>query len=278
MILQFRPGSGGKMLLLCLMTIDQIAHWDPDVEKGNISHVQSLEKYWNSHTIGGWVQTEPVVQWNKNFYSRVYSRGDEITADEYNHLMNIDADSYFRECWSSNKIMLDYLHKSFLPIWYQGSRLLKLDAEWEDPCYREILLSKLYYWDSVSRKGISLLDHPDYQPSVNNVIKFNNQIEFGPFDNSDQWLEFVKESYPLFKFSIDSPDLMMSDLFYFDRVEHFIQSVANSINGKFDIDVLKATHNHWITKQEEFIKLNLPKKKHLTINSSSSTINYIHIL
>lgn len=258
-VLQFRPGSGGKILILCLMVIDQIAHWDPDVEKGNISHVQSLKKYWNSNDVGGWVSSEPVVHWHQDFYSRVYPRGDEIAADEYNHLMNANSLDYFKDCWASGKIMVDCIHKSKIPSWHQGSKILKLGVDWNNLRYRNTLLSKLYHWDPISRKGTSLLDHPNYQPSVNNLRKFNNQFEFGPFDNSDQWLEFVKTQYPSLQCQIDSPDLMMDDLFYFDRVEHLIQSVADSINGKFDTDVLKATHDYWISKQEEFIKLNLPK-------------------
>ncbi len=46
-VLQYRPGAGGKMLLLCLMTIESIAHWDPEVDDGTIAPINSLHKYWN---------------------------------------------------------------------------------------------------------------------------------------------------------------------------------------------------------------------------------------
>ena len=252
-ILQYRPGAGGKMLMLCLMTIDKVAHWDPEVETGVLTHEESLSKYWNPQSIAGWVVSEPVVHWHSKFYSRSYPRGDAISVDEYNHLMNIHSDDYFKYCWKSGKIILDYLHKPQLPSWHHGSMLLKLDADKHDPYYRETLLSKLYPWDPNTKIGTSLLDHPNFQPSTSNVLKFNNQYEFGPFESVTQWLEFVWSKYSTINFKITNPDLQMPDLFQFDKIESLISSVADDLDSTYNVQALRATYEYWLGKHTAYI-------------------------
>jgi hypothetical protein len=247
-ILQFRPGSGGKMLLLCLMTIEAIAHWDPEVEFGHKTHTETLSKYWRGSNPKTWLTTEPLVHWHSKFYSRSYPRGDDIELGQYNHLMNLHADDYFKRCWDKNKIILDFSHKSHIPSWHNGSMFLKLDVKRDDASYKKILLSKLFPYDQNTGFGFCLPDDPKINQSVN-TSKFLNQIQFGPFQNEDEWYNYLWDTYPSLNLSIDSPDLLFNDLTKFDVVENFIAGVANKLKSMYNVNDLINTHSYWLDKQ-----------------------------
>jgi hypothetical protein len=243
-ILQYRPGSGGKMLLLCLMTIESIAHWDPEVEYNNITHTESLSKYWHSNK---WLTTEPLVQWHSKFYSRMYPRGNDITLNQYNDLMNQYADDHFKKCWSSGKFILDFSHKTHIPTWHNGSMFLKLDAMYDDPIYKKMLLYKLFPWDNSTGIGTFLGNKPNINVSEN-TLKFKNQFEFGPFDDETIWYKFIWDKFLNFK--IDNPDLTLTDLLNFEKVEEFIDSIANKLKSKYNANDLFNTHAYWISKHK----------------------------
>ena len=251
-ILQYRPGSGGKMLMLCLMTIDKIAHWDPDVENGLIDHCDSLLKYWNDNSMSTWLKTEPLVHWHSEFYSRTFPRGDNIGLEEYNTLMNAIKNDYFKLCWGKGKVILDFLHKSQVPSWHQGSTILRLDANADDVLYQKIVLSKLFPWNPITKIGTCLLDHPMINQS-NNVNKFKNQFEFGPFQDSKTWLNFVFENFRQFNFEMDAPDLLFRDLLDFNKVENFISNTAKHLLSSYDKTALRKTHEYWMSKHKDFV-------------------------
>ena len=251
-ILQYRPGSGGKMLMLCLMTIDKIAHWDPEVENGMISHQDSLLKYWNDKSPSSWLKTEPLVHWHSKFYSRTFPRGDTIGLEEYNTLMNANEDDYFKSCWNKGKVILDFLHKSQIPSWHQGSTILKLDAEIDDLLYQKIVMIKLFPWNPVTKIGTCLLDHPMVNQS-NNVNKFNNQFKFGTFQNSESWINFVFQNFRHINFKIETPDLLFRDLLDFNKLENFISVVANNLLSSYDKTALRKTHEYWMNKHKDFV-------------------------
>ena len=252
-VLQYRPGAGGKMLLLCLMTIESIAHWDPEVDDGTIAPINSLHKYWNISKSTHWISTEPLVHWHSKFYSRSYARGDDIELDEYNSLMNRYADNHFKKCWNSGKLLLDFSHKSPIPKWHNGSLWLKLGANPNDQIYKKILLSKLFPWDPITGIGTCLPDKPVVNQSEN-VLKFDNQFEFGPFNNSDEWYDFIWNNYRTLKFDIENPDIMFQDLLDIEKVEKFVKTIANRLKSKYNANDLYAIHDYWLSKQATIIK------------------------
>jgi len=256
-ILQYRSGAGGKMLLLCLMTIDKIAHWDPDVENGLIDHSDSLLKYWRDDSMSTWLKTEPVTHWHSEFYSRTFPRGDSIGLEEYNTRMNANKNDYFKLCWSKGKIILDFLHKSQVPSWHQGSTIIKLGTNLDDLLYQKMLLSKLIPWDPITKIGTCCWNNPMINHRSDNVNKFKNQFEFGPFQDSESWLNFVFQNFSNINFKMDNPDILFRDLLDFNKVENFISNTAKNLLSSYDKTALKKTHEYWMSKHKDFVDFDL---------------------
>jgi len=246
LILQYRPGSGGKFLSSCLQTIEKVAHWDPKVEHKEISFTDWVDQQWLHRGADKWIAYEPLHIWDTTFFSRTYPRGNDISIKEYCQLMQQYANPYLNEILVGDKLILDYLCKTTPPIWWAESTILKLDAPIDCPVYKNFLLSKIYPWDSDTKTGTIMLDKPLDDNKYQNARVYNNQFEFGPFDSADQWYQHVRTTDFRLNFEIEQPTIMTKDLLDYNLVEQYISNTALQLSSTFNKDDLKYLHNYWV--------------------------------
>jgi len=253
-ILQYRPCTGGKFLCAALMTIDAVAHWCESVENKVETYVAWTHRQWQHNSTHYWLAHEPLHEWNLRFFSRTFPRGEDVTLADYNHLVETSASSYFKKVWNSDKLVLDFIHKSSIPAWWQQSYIIKLDAKQNCPLHKRLLLSKIYPYDADTGMGMFMMDHPFPQNPSANARIYNNPYKFGPFDNEDHWYEFIWQSDPRLNFSIDDPDLYLDDLLVFDKLENFIAATAHNLNSRYNPDDLKLVWDVWINKNKNILQ------------------------
>lgn len=249
LVLQYRPGSGGKFVSACLQTIQCIAHWDPMVEHGEISFIDWVNQQWTHKTADKWIAYEPLHVWETTFFSRTYARGNDLTLSEYNRLMNDQASSYLKEILMGEKLILDYMCRPSMPIWWEQANILKLDAPSDCEIYKNFLLNKIYPYDSITKKGVVMLDKPLDDNKYQNARLYNNQFEFGPFESADEWYHYIRFNDFKLNFPIENPDMFTKDLLDYSKVELFISQVASQFNSVFNKDDLKYLHEYWINTQ-----------------------------
>ena len=261
LILRYRPGSGGKFLSCCLLTINNVAHWDQRVEYNTLSFVDWVDTLWNDSNI--WFISEPMHEWNTTFFSRTFPRGNDLSLDDYNIQMNEHTTEYFNYVWKSNKLILDVYHRTDLPGWWQGSKNINLDARRNCPIHKKMLLAKLYPFNEQTNIGVSLMDKPldyntnnstQYESNIN-AIKYCNQWEFGPFENKDQWYQQIWDNDFRINFPIGHVDFYLDQLFDFDQLNKFIATVASDLNSEYDKDNLQYIHNFWLDKSKKYANL-----------------------
>lgn len=255
-IVQYRPGSGGKFLSAALMTIDKIAHWDPRVEYNQISYQDWVNEQWQHQQSDRWIAYEPLHKWDIRFFSRTWPRGENLSVEQYNDLL-VNSSQYFKDVWHSGKLVLDFLNKAYVPEWWRDSCILRLDAKINCPIHRQLLLSKIYPFDSNTRIGTFMMDHPLPENPSPNARIYNNQYEFGPFVDQDAWYEYIwKEDFRL-NFKMQDPTMLLNDLLDFETLERYIQQISTNLNSSYNSDNLKYVWNVWIRKHETILQSKL---------------------
>jgi hypothetical protein len=248
MIVNYRPGTGGKFLCLALTTIEKIAHWNPDVEFQNLSWENYIKNLWNPDNKELWLASEPITCWDLTFFSRTMPRGEELSLSEFDDLCQIQSSQYFKEIWESDKIILDFLNKKVVPDWWKQSKIIKLDANINDPGFKKRLLKKIYIWDEVTKMGHTMMDKPMPEQKYQNAAFFKNKWKHGPFSSKEEWIDWVVENDTRVNFTISNPDIVMHDLLDFQKIYFFLKEIANSIGSTVDYEKLKVLHEYWITR------------------------------
>lgn len=254
LILQYRPGAGGKFLCAALMTIDCVAHWDPRVEHQEITYKQWASEQWKNISDNNWIAREPLHIWDTRFFSRTFPRGEDLTIDHYNQLIHKTASEYFKEVWATDKIVLDFINKSNIPVWWENSHIVRLDSKINCPIHRQMLLSKIYPYDPVTGIGMFMMDHPLPENPSPNARVYKNQFEFGKFNNQDEWYRYIWEKDFRLNFTMPNEDLLLNDLLNFDSLNQIIQKISRDLNSKHNQSDLKYIWDIWMFRQEKILK------------------------
>ena len=253
-IAQYRPGTGGKFLAACLMTIDRIAHWDQRVENNSISYIDWVNEQWQQSTTDKWIAYEPLHDWNTRFFSRTFPRGNDISIDDYNIGMNTDASEYLRHLWTNtDKLILDFINKETLPAWWKDASIVKLDTHRGCTLHKKFLLSKLYPWNKQTKIGTNMMDAPLQENKSKNASVYQNQYEFGPFASEDEWYDFVWANDFRLNFNLTQPDIVLTNLLDFDALDLFISKTASNLGSNYQRSDLKYVWQYWIDKNKKIL-------------------------
>jgi hypothetical protein len=250
LILQYRPGAGGKFLASCLMTLECVAHWDIRVEHGKMSYQDWVDTQWNYPDTTKWLAFEPLYSWDTIFFSRTFPRGSEINKEQYNDLMNQQSSDYFKQVWASNKLVLDFLVKETAPWWWADAKRFKLNALPNCPIHKKFLIDKLYPYDHTTGIGTSMMDKPMDENKYQNARVYNNQFEFGPFLSEDEWYNYIWKTDFRLNFNIDSPDILLNDLLSWQNLSKFITQAAKDLNTNVNYQDLRYVFDYWMKKNQ----------------------------
>ena len=245
-ILIYRPGTGGKFLCSCLLTIERIAHWDQQVEQSTKSWNQWIDELWKD--TDNWFDTEPLHCWDTKFFSRQFPRNIDMTENEFNEKLILHSSDYLKKIYNSDKLILDFYHQEQIPTWWSDSYILRLDADSSKELYKKMLLSKNYIWEESSKLGIICADKPHVS------TEFTNQWKFGPFENKDCWFDYITTTDSRLNFKIDKPDITLDQLVDFNCLKQFIETVSINLESTFSEENLKALHSKWMLQNNKLLK------------------------
>lgn len=255
LIVNSHPGTGNKFLCLCLLTIDQVAQWSPDVENSTTTFDQWVRQQWQSPSGTDWMSYEPMPPWDLTFFSRSKPRGDDFTIEQWSNHCHTHGSDYFKEIWNGKKYLVDFWHKPKIPIWWNQAQIIRLNGNIEkSSLYKKFLLSKILPWDSATGDGMVMGDNPNIPHKNQNVGRFSNQYKFGPFENSDQWLDWITKVDDRFNWKFVQHDAVLEDLVDFDKLTKLIDGISQRINGDFDLCKLRCVYDVWMQSNRACVK------------------------
>lgn len=246
LVVQYKPGCGGKFLIIALTTIDRVASWEPKVQIGDMDWKDYVDGLWNTTDENDWMDTEPEEPWGLGFFSRTMSRGRDLSIDSFNNLASHSGSKYFFSIYEQNLIYIDFCHGLSLPKWWQDAKVVKLDAKLNDPIWKEQILKKVCIWNEQNKIGSKIIDKPWSEDCME--ARYNNQWQFTNFDNKDTWLNWAIGSDDRLNYELTNPDIYLNDLFDFNCLNNHVKKIAKSLDSPYNIDNLRYLYEHWVGK------------------------------
>jgi hypothetical protein len=191
LLVQYAPGSAGRFLISLLMGSKDVAHYDPVIDHNKT--IAGCTSYIEKHfirQIGDWLKHEPSPHntWNLHFISTKYSRGNDMSYDQFMLQAKQEASSYFWKQVVEQKIIVTPWHNTVIPDFYKDSKIVTIliDKNSEKWFHRAVW-AKLY---GIKDGRIHLKMHdPDFNPPMQQYFKkFNN-----PIYNDERFFKFAKE-------------------------------------------------------------------------------------
>jgi hypothetical protein len=126
LVVRFAPGSGGKFLSTLLQCSNSVHAWDKELTeaKKENSHSKILSYIASKFTknFKDWQKNEPEVPYQTDFVSNRFPRGDNITFDEAQDLLLLDAK--YQSDYNNVGFVNLILNKSQVPAWLWDNSVL----------------------------------------------------------------------------------------------------------------------------------------------------------
>jgi hypothetical protein len=199
---RFTHGSAGKFLSTMLQTSDNIDHWSAVVQsckKTKIYTAVSVEyvkrSFPKEHCRH--LRSEPMIPYNSDLYSVGYSRGNEVTIDQYVSNAVIKHDYRLMSCIDQNRLINLAFHKPNIPIFCQGSQAVTITVttDKEKQWLYQTLWSKHFLETGTEIRHLP--SDPEYCSfqSVPTVLEFNNQYRYSLDKKEQLYKNYVLNSH-----------------------------------------------------------------------------------
>lgn len=260
LLVRYPSGAGGKFLISSLCLFPDIAHWESQVQEGDLAFMTWFEHTWPNH-VHDWVRVEPNQPWQLDFYSRRLYRNNELTPIDFNAMVHDQASPYFHRCWSEGLTIVDNWHKRTTPDFFSNADKIEIifsDSSIES--YKKCVRNKILIWDQERQIAISTLDHPDWAWNAKNlqhICQFKNTAEFTGFADYDDFFygyvmhqPWVQPFYrcvpdPCCLFSWDFDQLINKDGYI-----SIMQTLSTHWGQSLDQDQLCSMHDIWTSKSQ----------------------------
>ena len=185
--IQYTPGAGGRILLICCTTSDAVGNWInnplPDPVEFALKHfcVQDSANHMHSEP-----QTPYVTKW----YTRnvIFDRGDDLTKQQVRtYLLE---DPYARKHLNENKLIANVWQKPYIPKWAQDEKIITVCVDEKSMSWLLNRRKELFYkWSKntvellrYSPTGGPVYPHSKNYDPIQYIYEYTNQDEFVSLD------------------------------------------------------------------------------------------------
>jgi hypothetical protein len=256
LLVQYAPGGAGKFLISLLMGSRDVAHFDPIINQNKTiaGCISYIEKHFTKQ-IGDWLKHEPrnIDAWNLHFISTKYSRGHDMSYDQFMSLAEQEASPYFWEQVAEEKVIVTPWHSTVIPEFYKGSKIITIIIDNStEKWFNRAVWAKLY---GIKDGKIHLkMNDPDFNPPMQQYFKkFNN-----PIYTDDRFFKFAKEKILKDPFKIKYMDqnnfvpdvnrafINLSDLLSVDSCVTNVNRVCQELNiAPISEEIIRNGQMHW---------------------------------
>jgi hypothetical protein len=261
LVIRFPIGGAGNFLSSTLQCSNGVGHWLEflEINKSNNNWVDYFKKVFTSN-LERWVENEPISKHQlgtREIFSANYSRGNNLTLDEFFALEKQYCTDYYFSLKRENKFIPIFWHKQFNPVYFNKAMFIdvfldKDSLSWYDRAYfrkhfsvtkqiSNILVTNNAHRPSIIPKTFT--GQNLYQEEYNSFYSFAKK---NIFNNPMRSLYqddniFTNKNQPNMK-------IWLSDLIDHDRFISVYPKLCNFLDVKpIDIGIIKQLHLHWIS-------------------------------
>jgi len=253
LIFNYPPGSGGKFLAACFFQFDRIAPWT------NTLRTQDEIAQWYISTLprsveNDWGANEIDTPWILPGISRTWTEGTDVTEHEFNSRLQAQSPPLFAESWNKNKIITDFWHKGYVPVWWSNANWINIVID-DIALYKNLMFSKLYRFDKLNKT----MTCPQMQKKISRKCRWDNVQSTDEFYNqvikNMHWYGNWDFSKPISNHSIN-----LTDLFDLDSLYNFVVSFEDIMQQTTSRKYIETVHSEWCRLTIEKMEcINLPK-------------------
>lgn len=260
LVVRYANGSAGKFLINLLMASKSVAHFDPLVEQNKTD--KSCMRYTQEHFVNethNWLKYEPnhTDAWNLHHISAKYTRGEDLSVEEFLTLAKQNATEHFWNSVSAGRSIPMVWHKKIVPAFFKSSKFITIiiDPDSEKWYHR----ARWYKQFGMIDQMIHMKEHdPEFNHQTLKIYhdKFQNssRVKQHPFS-------FIKENiinYPVKKMfqkveefqtpAVEQEFVALSDILDTDRCVNAVAQICK----KFDFepiseDLVMRSQKHWLS-------------------------------
>lgn len=236
-IVRFAPGSGGKFLSSVIQASTAVDHWSTvvqDHKNHEILFPQLISHYFDrsfpaDHSMA--LRNEPHSPYCTKLYSSSYSRGNDVTLQQY--LMNTQCanDIRFLDCQRQGRLVNLTFHKPEIPKFCDGSLVvtITIESEAEQQWVSQTLWRK--HWIEFDGVLVHAPDDPVYChiTQLPQVLQYQNKSRYPATLKSQLQDKFVYQNHTR-EWYLDSNKFQEHDQL------HDLQNVFIPLSSFFDRD------------------------------------------
>lgn len=270
LITRFTHGAGGKFLSSVLQTSKNVDHWNSIIEsyknhclftKLVVSYTeQSFPEEPKFH-----MQKEPIAPYNTDLYSSSYSRGANLTLEEFVDHAHDVGDTKFIHAVEQNKCVNLIMNKPFLPAFCHGSQVVTVTTESASELnwLHRTLWSKHFLEEN---NNIHYLpDHPLYCNFKNlpTILKYNNPCTFLLSEKNQLIQEKIINNHTCeyYKnrnnfsaidrdYRVENIFISLESFFNFNEFLARITEIFSQFNlGQPNVNLIQQIHTIWLARQ-----------------------------
>jgi hypothetical protein len=268
---RFTHGAAGKLLSTVLQTSDKVDHWSAIIQDNKINQTildqLTLEyvsrSFPKDHTMH--LRSEPMVPYNTDLYSTGFSRGNDLTLDQYLKHVDKKQDVRLFRAINNNLIINLIFNKPQVPIFCYGSDVVTITVttKHEQEWLYKTLWSKHFL---EINETIRYLPSDPYYCNYNSlvpVLTFNNPYSFAKQDKDKLYEKYVinnhtnpwyfdPDQFEVFdtEHKLNNHFVRLDEILSVDKFLNAIKLVFDKFNlGNPNLLLIKQMHQTWLSRQ-----------------------------
>lgn len=121
--IQFTPGAGGRILLICCTTSNKVGNW---IDEPLPDPVEFATQRFCVPNPKDHMNNEPITPYDIAWYTRnsMFDRGDNLTKEQvHTHLLE---DPLSKKNLSENKLIANVWQKPYVPTWAEDEKIISI--------------------------------------------------------------------------------------------------------------------------------------------------------
>ena len=160
-VVRYAPGSAGRVISVMLQLSSAISSWNTLFNKNEFSNKDYTDYLINSFPKDSvkHLRAEPDLPYYSDFYSGTYTRGEDVSFEQYcNYQKQAECNYFFKNLDQQQYVNL-ILHKSKIPLFMQGSHVVNIIID--TPAALELSQKLLWckHYQVLNEKEVKMLAH-----------------------------------------------------------------------------------------------------------------------
>lgn len=269
-ITRFTHGSAGKFLSTVLQTSDLVDHWSVPIQR--YKQTKLFDSLVTEYVLRSFpvdhsqhLRSEPMVPYNTDLYSSGYTRGNNVTIEQYISNATIKNDTRLLDCIKLNLQINLIFHKPQLPVFCDGSNTVTITVTSQKE--KNWLYNTLWSKHFLEKNGEIryLPSDPSYCNfnSLVPVLTYNNQYLFTSAEKKKLFNDYIINNhtnswyFDADKFKeydslhgLNNLFISLEEILSADKFLIVMQRIFKKFDlGTLNVDLVQHMHQIWLSRQ-----------------------------